>query len=274
MSITATSNRGLIKPTPGTESGTWGPFANASPSILDNILGGAVTIPLTASNVVLSSAQYQCNLLTFTGALSATVTVTLPAVGSFYTVQNLTTNYTTYQVILTTAAGGERIGAPWGEAVDIITDGTNVKFCGLERVGTYVDFALNSIPGWITACTVAPYIYCNGASFSSAVYPTLRNFLGSAFVPDCRARTRFSIDDGTGRITVDLSGNTIGNTGGIASVPWSSLGVPLTFYNDQLANVAVTGVGTQQSVGPNTPSETITNIPPAIITGITMIRAG
>lgn len=279
MTVIPTSNKGLYTITVGTESGTWGPYVNNSATVLDDSLGGTATIPLSNSNVILSSAQYQCNFLTFTGTLGANVTVTLPAVGGFHTVQNLVTNPTAFSISLNTFAVGERIGVPWGDATDVLTDGSNVRFRTLGRVGTYLDIASQSIPNWITACSVPPYLYCNGATFSSAVYPVLRDFLGTNALPDCRGRARFSLNAGTSRVRsgFGLNGDTLLAGGGFDSValvigqtPWE--------VSDDISASAFSGSDATGFFGidktPVSPVLPISNRPPVITAGITMIRAG
>lgn len=280
MTVAQTSNKGLFTITVGTESGTWGPYVNNSANILDDSLGGTATISLSNSNVILSSAQYQCNFLTFTGTLGANVTVTLPAAGSFHTIQNLVTNPTQFSISLNTAGAGERIGVPWGDATDIITDGSNVKFRSLGRVGTYLDVASQSIPNWIAACTVPPYLYCNGATFSSATYPVLRDFLGANTLPDCRGRTRFSLNDGTARVnsSLGLNGNTLLAGGGYDSVVLALSELPWAVSANLSDGFTLDGPDTTNRYGinktPVSPVLSISNRPPAIVAGFTMIRAG
>lgn len=282
MTVTSTPNKGLNQIGTGTESGTWGPYVNNTTGVLDNALGGVVTIPLNNANVVLSSAQYACNTFIFTGALTAGITVTLPAVGSFYTVQNLTTNSSIFQITMRTAAfGGQVIGAPWGEMFGIMTDGSNVKFRNFGRVGSYVDITSATVPAWITACTVPPYLNCNGATFSSAVYPVLRDHLGTTTLPDMRGRTRVSIDNGAGvgplGDTLFADGgnyqNTIIGSGGVSNIPWqagsivsagSMSGGGSGFYSINGLDFNFTRPG----------EVPIVTLPPLQVHGVTMIRAG
>lgn len=279
MTVTATPNKGFLQIGIGTEPGTWGPYVNATTQILDNALGTTTTLPLSNSNVVLSSAQYQCSFIVLNGSLGSNVTITLPSAGSFYTVQNLTSNSSLYQVTFNTSAGGEVIGIPWGESIDIMTDGANVKFRSFGRVGTYVDFASPTIPDWILHCTIPPYLLCDGSGFSSIAYPILSDMLkpvmGGNFVPDCRGRTRFSIDDGAGRISsspgpFNFLPNTIGAQGGMQSYDATGFNtVPNTIDGTWGGPIA----GAAWLVSPTGVTET-PNMPPYVVSGITMIRAG
>ncbi len=212
-----TTNKVLEQVARGADVGTWDTPTNANWGVVDNSFGGVSPIALVATDVTLSPAQYQCVFLTLTGALAANVAIIFPAVGSFYTVQNLTTNTSAFQVTLrTTVAGAQAIGAPWGEPVDIFTDGSNTKYRNLGRVGEYWDYAGSSVPAWVGACTVPPYLNCDGTTFSSATYPVLSVILGSSILPDSRGRARLSLNQGTARLnsTTSIDGNTRFTGGG------------------------------------------------------------
>lgn len=229
----ATANKFLDQPARGSNVGVWDTPMNSNFGIIDNAFGGMATIALTNAPVILSSAQYQNIFITFTGALSGNCAITLPTVGSVYTVQNLTSNTSAFQVTLqTTAAGTQAIGCPWGEPFDIMTDNAgNVKFRNMGRIGSFMDYAGSSVPAWISNCTVPPYLNCDGSPFSSAAYPVLATVLGGTTVPDLRGRYRATLNQGTGRITSGSStggvdGNTNLATGGSETTALSSQNVP------------------------------------------------
>ncbi len=233
MADPLTTNKFLAQPVPGTDVGTWGTPLNNNFGILDNSFGGVATIPLTNAPVVLSAAQYQCAFIVFTGTLTGNCAITFPSIGSFYSVQNLTSNSSTFQVTLqTTAAGGQLIGCPPGEAVDVFTDGANVKFRNLGRVGTYWDYGGSSVPWWVSACTVPPYLNCDGTVFSSATFPVLAMVLGGTTLPDSKGRMRINLDQGAGRISSayasqgGLNGSVVGAAGGGQTVTLSSFNMP------------------------------------------------
>jgi hypothetical protein len=203
---------------------------NLNTTIIDNSFGGVASIALGGSPVVLSSGQYQCVFITFTGTLTSNVAVTFPAVGSFYMVQNTCAASSAFVVTaLTTAGGSQQIGLPFGEACDIFTDGSNVKFRNLGRVGTYWDYAGSSIPAWVSACTVPPYLNCDGTAFSSGTYPILATILGGTTLPDSRGRYRAALNQTTGRITSGtggIDGNTALASGGTQAATLSSQNLP------------------------------------------------
>ena len=254
-----TPNKNLEQPARGSNVGVWDTPVNSNTGIIDNSFGGVATIPLVNTPVTLSAAQYQCVFLNFTGAISANIPITLPAVGSYYTVQNLTSNTSAFGLtMLTTAAGGQTIGIPPGEPIEIFTDGTNVKYRNLGRIGTYWDYAGSSVPAWVSACTVPPYLNCNGAAFSSATYPILATILGGTTLPDSQGRLRATLNQGTARITSGSStggvdGNTILSAGGAQTITLSSQNLPpvpiaQTAHSHDV-NVTTSGANTSQFSG-------------------------
>lgn len=297
-----TVNKFLNQPLRGSDVGVWDTPVNANMGIIDNSFGGTATIPLVNTPVTLSPSQYQCVFLVFTGAISANVPITLPAVGSYYTIQNLTSNTSTFGItMLTTAAGGQTIGIPPGEPCEIFTDGTNVKYRNLGRVGTYWDYAGSSVPAWISACTVPPFLNCDGTAFSSATYPILATILGGTTLPDSKGRFRATLNQGSARITSGSStggidGDTLLAVGGSQTTTLSSQNIPpvpyvdpghVHTYDKPIAGVAGPVGGTLGGFTPgtNTGSATVgitigstsptnfPNLPPAYVGGITMIRA-
>ena len=204
-----TVNKNLNQMINGSNVGVWDGPTNSNWGIVDTSLGGTAVVPVAGSNVVLSPTQYQSVFINFTGALSASITVTFPAILSgFYTVQNLTSNSSAFGITLnTTAAGGQAIGMSPGEPVDIFSDGTNIKYRDLGRIGTYWDYAGSSVPAWVVNCTVPPYLNCDGTAFSSATYPILATILGTNTLPDSRGRFRAALNAGTARLTAANSIN-------------------------------------------------------------------
>lgn len=268
-----TANKFLNRPSTGGEIGTWGNSYNENMVILDRSLGGTASVTLSNVPVALSSGQYQNVFLAFNGTLSGNVTVTLPTVGSFYSANNTTLNSSIFNVTLT-AGVGQVVGIPpGGDFVDIMTDGTNVKFRNLGRIGSYVDMGSTGVPGWITACTVPPYLNCNGGTFSSATYPTLTTILGSTTLPDCRGRARFDINNGSARLTNPINGDTLFAAGGADSIALANFQV--TVFRGALLNTSATG-GTSPyySLADNLGATPHSNIPTGMVQGITMIRAG
>lgn len=303
MVSTFTPNINLEEPARGDDVGTWDTPVNSNMTVTDLVMGAIATQSLTNANVVLSAAQFRSKQITFNSTLSGSVTITFPT--SFtksYEIQNQCFGSSAFTITLTTtAAGGQAICCPPGETIDCFNDGVNIKFKNFDRVGSYWDFGGSSVPNWVSGCTVAPYLNCDGTAFSSATFPQLTVILGGTTLPDSRGRARFALNQTTGRITSGVSGvdgNTRGSAGGDQSLqshthvntlndpghvhaylqatagsqkPDSGGSAP--FSNNVLVNTnsATTNVTiTNASAG----SGGAQNIPPAYIGGMTLIRAG
>lgn len=297
-----TTNKGLGLPTVGGDTGVWGPPLNNNSSVLDASLGGSVTIPVSSVSgaLTLLSSNYNNIFLSFTGAITQNTAITLPAVGSIYVIQNLTTNTSAFRItLLTTAAGGQVIGIPPYEQTEIMTDGSNVKFRGLPHVGSYWDYGGSSVPSWVAACTVPPWLNCDGTAFSSVTYPYLAVILGGTTLPDARGRVRAALNQGTNRVTSGVSGvngdailsgggdqnmqvhshgNFLSDPGHAHTVPGpSGNGVnvgPTTGYIQGAGSLGTTTNGTGISLtNVNAGTGTGANVQPTYIGGLTLIRA-
>src|SRR5882672_3887949 len=226
MASTFSPNLNLELVGRGDQVGIWDTPENSDWSILDSVTGNIATISGAAGSVVLSPAQFQSKTLTFNSTLLASITITFPT--SFkksYEVQNLCTGSSAFTVTLSTPSSlsGTYVACPPGEIVDIVNDGTNIKFKNLDRVGTYWDYAGSSVPNWVTGCginnvgSVPPYLNCDASTFSSASYPALTVILNGTTLPDARGRFRLALNQGTGRVTTangGVDGNTILAGGG------------------------------------------------------------
>lgn len=231
-----TVNAALIVPLTGVDVDLWGANdINPNMVALDGLICGVQIVSVSNAPVTLTSpagfvptpsagpTQSQNRVLRFTGTLTAGVAVTLPIPGA-YIIENLTTGNFVLSFRGVTAT--EVIGTPQGERVEIYNDGANVRFVNLARLGAVEMWAgLSAMPAWVAACTVPPYLLCDGtASHTFANYPNLGARLGSTFggngittfgVPDLRGRIPLTYD-GTGtRITTagcGLNGQTLGAT--------------------------------------------------------------
>lgn len=213
---TFTVSKNLEQVPRGGDLGTWDTPENSNWAVVDAALGQSVTIPLNNSNVVLSSPQFQCNTIIFNSTLTGSVIISFPSTFSGpYIIQNLCTGTSAFTITLaTTVAGGQVIGAIFGEPFDVINDGTNLKYKGLGHVGTYWDYCGATLPNWVAACTVPPYLYCDGSTFSAATYPALAIILGSTTLPDSRGRVRAGLETGGTTRLNGIIANTVGAGGG------------------------------------------------------------
>jgi microcystin-dependent protein len=224
MADPQTPNLGAYVPTVGSDVGTWYQPLNANASVQDSLSANVATIPLSSGNVTLTTPpnsgaawagpyQSQSAVLRLTGALVGNAGVIFPRAG-FWIVEN---NCTGAFVVFLFTGGGQIICAPPGEACHVYCDGTNLKYVNMGRVGSYIDMMTTAVPAWITNCTVAPYLNCDGSAFSGVTYPALAAFLGGTTLPDSRGRARMALNQGTGRVTAGgsgVDGNTVAAAGG------------------------------------------------------------
>lgn len=248
MADPTTVNVGLAIPTRGSNVGTWDTPVNNDFTALDGLFGGVQTISVSNSNVVLTvppgftatpnggPTQSQNAVLRFSGALSAGVQITLPIPG-FYIVENLTTG--NFVLSFRAIGSGAVVGVDQGETLHLYNDGTNVKFVNLGRIGHFeMWMGLSAMPAWVTACTNAPYLLCDGTVYNTSAFPYLGARLGSSFggngsttfgVPDLRGRFPLPYD-GTGtRITVansGINGQTLGAAGGVTEFTLGTSNLP------------------------------------------------
>jgi microcystin-dependent protein len=178
-------------------AGAWDSPLNANFEILDDVFGSVTTKSLSASNVILTATECQVAILRFTGTLLANVTITLTTTIKSWICENNTTGAFTVTI---TGGSGEVIALPEGSC-QIYWDGTNVKFINLGKVGELWDYVGSSVPAWVSACTVPPYLNGDGSSFSAVTYPSLNKILGGTTLPDLRGRVRANLNQATGRIS-------------------------------------------------------------------------
>lgn len=309
-----TPNINLETPVNGSNVGVWDQPMNLNFNKLDSVIGGVTTVAITNLNIVLSAAQYANNFIVFTGTQTGNVTISFPAVGRSYVVLNNCVSNTSF-VIACAVVGvpGAFICAPPNEAIQIFSDGTNMRPVGLGRVGEYFDCAFTSVPLWISASTPAPYLNCTGASFSSATYPALRDYLGTNVLPDSTGRFRATLNQGSARLTGTaglggLNGESSGflSGGGTQQIGQTNIpnyALPVTdpghthvlglgggvlLAGGGTINVDATGAnpvplnpGSISATGSNTTGITVASggsgsayAPPAYVGGLTLIRAG
>lgn len=298
--MTTTTNIKLSTPAHGSNVDTWDadPVNNNS-AIVDSAFGGVTSKALTNVNVTLSATEAQARTLRFSGVLTGNVIINVSAIIKDWNIDNQTTGAF---VVTISGGSGNVVGVPQGEIVQVLWDGTNCSFLNLGRIGTYEDDCGSAVPAWIAACTVPPYLLCDGSTFSAVTYPYLASKIGSTTLPDLRGRSRFNLNGGTGRITTassGIDGNTRFSSGGVESVVLDATQIP------SHTHVATTSINRSLTVGtssnltapsgggagfPTVPTFILpsdititnantgggllhTNMPPAQISGITMIRA-
>jgi len=301
--VTFTTAKVLTKPANSSYVGTWDQPTNANWDVVDAALGQVSIINLNNSPVTLSAAQFQCAFIIFRSTLTGNVPITFPTtfIGP-YTILNECTGSSAFVVTLqTTVAGAYQIGCKPGDAFDCFNTGGSFYFRNMGHPGSYWDYSGSSAPAWISACTIPPYLVCDGTTFSSAQYPALATILNGTTLPDARGRARFSQDATGTRITSSgsgIAGNTIFATGGSEYTQTHNHTVTLTdpghdhdikvvqstFQTGGSADAANSGGGATMTSCSETTGITVSNVslygsgtaqnmPPTYIGGITMIRA-
>lgn len=212
MVSTFTTAKSMEQVGRGDQVGVWDSPENSNWGVTDAALGQFVVIPLNNSNVVLSAAQFRCNTIAFNSTLTGSVTVTFPtSVTGPYNIANLCTGSSAFTITAgTTFAGGKAIGLKPGGLYSVFNDGQTIQYMNLENIGAYWDYAGSSLPNWVSACSIPPYLLCDGTSVNPAIYPQLFALIG-ATLPDLRGVARYTHNQGTGRLTA-ASGGLDGNT--------------------------------------------------------------
>lgn len=291
-----TPNLNLFRPFNGEYVGTWDVPVNSNWDTLDGVIGGTVSVVLGAAPVTLAPAQYNNAIISFTGALSADVTVTMPPVGRTYVLVNNCTNATAFNVTIACSTPTTYICLPPTEPTTALTVGGNtVSFTGLGHVGTYWDFGGATVPKWVTGSSPVPYLNCDGTAFSSAAYPALRDYLGTNVLPDSKGRFRATLNQGSGRLTGGINGNSLLAGGGSESILQANIpnyNLPAHQHNSFLppaagADSPTIGDTTYMAPPGFYPTIVATDLvqvnsggsgtgyaPPSYIGGLTLIRAG
>jgi microcystin-dependent protein len=308
MVSTFTPNIQLEEPARGDDVGTWDTPVNNNMTLVDLVAGNITTIGLNNSNVVLASAQFQSKAITFNSTLTGSVSITFPT--SFkksYEIFNTCTGSSAFVITLaTTAAGGQFVCCPPGEIIDVVNDGVNIRFKNLARIGAYWDYAGSSVPAWVSGSNPVPYLNCDGTTFSAATFPILALVLGSTTLPNSKGKARFVLDQGAGLISSAVGGFTSPNvsaTGGAQTItlgtsnlpPYTPSGTVTGTTPVKEGSFVVSGgsgtllyaptggsgtdaiplqSGTLNGAAQGGVSQVMTNLPPAYIGGLTLIRAG
>jgi hypothetical protein len=209
-----TSNILLAVPTRGSDPGTWDTPLNNNSTEVDGLFGGIQVVAVSNSSFTLTApagivtptaGPYQSTnaVLRFTGILTANVVITLPLPG-YIIVENLTTG--NFLLYLSAAINTEIISIEQGALQHVYNDGSRVRFVNLPPVGSYLDISDANVPTWINACSKPPYLNCDGTTFNATTYPYLNAKLGGNTLPDLRGVARYTLNQGTSRLTSAGSG--------------------------------------------------------------------
>lgn len=125
-----TTNKNLEKPGNGDYVDTWNVPVNSDMDVIDAALGGVTSLNATGGSAILTDTQYQKMALNISGAISANVIYTIPSgVGGIWVVRNVTTDATggPWTITIASGGGGTSVTCTRGKAVQIYSDGTNIR---------------------------------------------------------------------------------------------------------------------------------------------------
>jgi hypothetical protein len=204
-----TTELGLVTPTQGTLSGTWGDTVNNGITEYTNIAiagtlsfagDGAITLANTtgsasASNIGSTTAQYM--VIRVTGTLTTTKIITGPSYSKLYLVDNAAAGST----VTFKAAGQTGVIISEGEACFVYYNGTDyIKVTSDLLLGGYTTTATAAGTTTLTAASTTTQFF-TGATTQTIVLPVTSTLvLGAAF----------SIhNNSTGDLTVNSSGSNL-----------------------------------------------------------------
>ena len=269
MTDAVTNNYSITQPTVGADLNTWGGVLNnGSLAPIDAALGANLGIAVTATDVTMTTSQFQNAIFLVTGALTGDKNLIVPlspnsatvACGGRFVVVNNTTvahNLT----VKTAASGSTGVVVPQGFTALLYSDGTNVGYCsnGLPAFA----LASNGNPNTVLAGTAATattnasiaFDYVNGTLYvctttgdaADAVWANIvANALASG-LPTPELEGYLTPTSNTPIITGDVVGATViyytPLTGtwaavhnGIKIVPYQFSQLPLTLTSSQAAS--------------------------------------
>jgi hypothetical protein len=211
--MAVTPNKGYTNQVTGTNSGTWGVVLNSNFSIIDDNLGGTLSLSVAGSaNVNLTASQAQNLIYNFTGVLTGNIVVTWPQLGGFYFVNNETTGAFSLTVAATNCTG--TVTVPQGTQAVIYVDAIGLV---LGLIGTSYVFVGGTVGGAANALTI------------SQTYPQNFTLQNGAIVTVTPSTTN------TGSATLNVNG-----TGAIGILKIGATGLVALQAGDLFAGVPVT----------------------------------
>lgn len=151
-----TTNKNLEKPANGEYVDQWDVPLNGDMNIIDAAFGGVTSLNATSGSANLSVSQYQKFALNVTGAMSASVTYTIPSgVGGYWVVRNATTDATggPWSVTIASGGGGSNVTVLRDKNILIWSDGTNIRNVdeNVATIGTVTSVAVSGGTTGLTA---------------------------------------------------------------------------------------------------------------------------
>lgn len=124
MSTSVTPNANITYPDVGTEDATWGAILIAIYAKLDDMLRGYLPLSVAgSSDVTLTEAQWNHDVMKFTGVLTGNINVEFPDKQGNWRAWNATTGDFT---LTAKTVGGTGVILPQNEKSRLVSDGTNI----------------------------------------------------------------------------------------------------------------------------------------------------
>ncbi len=154
MPSTYSPNKDYQLQATGEDTNTWGINTNANLSLIDENLGGTLTLSVAGnSNVTLTSSQAANLFYNLTGVLTGNINVIFPAAGGFYYINNTTTGAYTLTIQAGTSTAG--IVAVQGQPIVIGVDNSTSPPTVLGFIGTQYVYLCGTVTGTANALIVS-----------------------------------------------------------------------------------------------------------------------
>lgn len=130
MASSFTTNKVLEKPGNGDYVDTWNVPVNGDMDIIDQAFGGTTALNATGGSATLTDSQYRSLFINISGAISASVTYTIPSgKAGQWIVFNSTTDASggPWTITFASGGGGTSFAVPRNTRMHIVCDGTNVR---------------------------------------------------------------------------------------------------------------------------------------------------
>jgi hypothetical protein len=221
MASTYTTNKVIEKPGNGDYVDTWNVPANSDFDIIDQAFGGTTSLNATSGSATLTSTQYRSLMLFVSGAMTASVTYTIPSgKGGQWIVRNTTTDSSggPWSVTIASGGGGSSVTINRNTNTTIFCDGTNVYSLGVAAPGTDTQVIFNS-SGSLSGSSNLTF---NGTSLSAFAVST----------------NTLNAPSGTLAVTGDISGSgSITAAGNVTAYSDASLKTNIETITDALDKV-------------------------------------
>ena len=273
MASSFTTNKVLEKPGNGDYVDTWNVPVNGDLDIIDQAFGGRTALNATGGSATLSSSQYRSLVINVTGAISASVTYTIPSgIGGQWVVFNSTTDSVggPHSIIIASAGGGTSYTVTRGQRTLVYSDGTNIN---VVNAAPTITVPTGGIIMWSGSIASIPsgWLICDGSSGT----PDLRNRFvigaGSTYAVAATGGSKDAIvvsHSHTATSTVTDPGHTHNFTARGDDGVGSPIGYGVVGYSTDVGSgtgnmaSASTGVSVATSVASTGSSGTDANLPP------------